>query len=568
MARLKHGLRKYRGLFLALGIILLWAGCAQNEKEVQPDPFFEKWKTMSETSKGTSPIQRQHTLDASEEIIRPSEDRYALSAPVDEELAPERPLPTEPVTLRMKDSHAGVVLRAISRGVGQNLLINSGVDGFVSVEVKAVPWNEVFLSILNSQGLRYVWEGDIIRIMTANDMEKDLAVQQVQERTKRQKLVDKSIEPLVMKVVKIDYASPEDLLVPLNSILSTSAGESMAGSKGKEKPTMRGSVDVDKHSNSLVLMAVREDLERMLSLINKLDQPPYQVHIQANIVETNRNTARELGIQWGWMYGRYDSLGNDSDFWITPGGTSGSASTRDAPLTGNYTSSTGNKGVSGQGSGINFPANFEDGVGTALGLMFGKVGSNILEVQLSALADAGKINILSTPSITTLDNQVAYTENGQEVPYVTLNEDGDREVKFKDATLKLEITPHVIDEGQMKMKVEIKKDEVDLSNTVDGNPFIFKKRTSTNLIVRNGETVVISGLTKSRSSGGDTGVPWLKDIPGLGYLFKSESKGEEMEEVLIFLTPTVLPKFGEGLQLQQAVSLSRPADGTPEGDGI
>ena len=554
---------------LALGTLLAWTGCAENKKDVQPDPFFEKWKTMSQTSLGTSPVQRPHTLDATEEVVSPGEDFGFSPVPVDEDVAPERPLPTQPVTMRMKDSHVGVVLRAISRGVGQNLLINSNVDGYVSVEVKAVPWNEVFLSILNSQGLRYAWEGDIIRIMTAGDMEKDLAVQQVQERTKRQRLAAKSVEPLLMKVVKVDYADPQELVVPLNSILSTSAGESTSGKEKKDSSAgmVRGSVDVDKQSNSLVLMAVREDLEKMLSLINRLDQPPYQVHIQANIVETSRDTARDLGIQWGWMYGRYDSLGSDTDFWLTPGGNSGSANTRDAPLGGNYTAATGGKGVSGQGNGINFPVDFEDAMGATMGLMFGKVGSNILEVQLSALAEAGKINILSTPSITTLDNQTASTENGQEVPYVTLNEDGDREVKFKDATLKLEITPHVIDDGQMKMKVEIKKDEVDLSNTVDGNPFIIKKRTSTNLIVKSGETVVISGLSKSRTSEGDAGIPWLKDIPGLGYLFKGESKSEAMEEVLIFLTPSVLPKYRYGMAPKTDENFPVPVPVNPGGDG-
>ncbi|SHK00203.1 type IV pilus assembly protein PilQ [Desulfatibacillum alkenivorans DSM 16219] len=563
MALIKHGLKKYSGLLLALGVLLVWAGCAQTEKEAQPDPFFEKWKTMSMTAKGTSPVDREFSIDASEEVVSSGDDMDLIGETEEEEMAPERPLPSQPVTMRMKDSEVGVVLRAIARGVGQNLLINSNVTGRVSVEVKAVPWNEVFLSILNSQGLRYAWEGDIIRIMTAEDMEKDLAVQQVQERTKRQKLVAKSVEPLLMKVVQIDYADPEGLVEPLNSILATSAGENAADKSKKDKSNSvaRGSVDVDKHNNSLVLMAVREDLKKMLALINKLDRPPYQVHIKANIVETSRDTARDLGIQWGWMYGRYDSLGNDTDFWLTPGGNFGSAASRDAPLTGAYTAGTGSKGVSGQGNGINFPVDFEDAMGATMGLMFGKVGSNILEVQLSALAEAGKINILSTPSITTLDNQTASTENGTEVPYVTINEDGDREVKFKDATLMLEITPHVIDEGQMKMKVEIKKDEVDLSNTVDGNPFILKKRTSTNLIVRNGETIVISGLSKTRNAEGDTGIPWLKDIPGLGYLFKGESKAEAMEEVLIFLTPNVLPKPGEAMVQEQNVNMPASAGG-------
>jgi type IV pilus assembly protein PilQ len=176
---------------------------------------------------------------------------------------------------------------------------------------------------------------------------------------------------------------------------------------------------------------------------------------------------------------------------------------------------------------------------SALGLAFGTVGGNILEMQLTALQSKGKLNILSSPSITTLDNQMAFTENGERVPFVSYS-DGDQEVSWEDAVLRLEITPHVIDGQTLKMKILVKKDEVDTSRTVAGNPFIIKKQTDTTLMVRDGETIVISGLSKQRNSSGDSGVPGLKDVPGLGYLFKADSRAETMEEVLIFITPRIL----------------------------
>jgi type IV pilus assembly protein PilQ len=182
-----------------------------------------------------------------------------------------------------------------------------------------------------------------------------------------------------------------------------------------------------------------------------------------------------------------------------------------------------------------------------LGMMFGTIGGNILEVQLNALQSEGKLNILSSPSITTLDNQKAFTENGAKVPYVT-EEVGStgaitRAVKFEDVVLRLEITPHVIDGKNLKKKILVKKDEVDETEThkVQGNPRIIKKQTETSLIVRNGETIVISGLTKHILQDSDSGIPWLKDIPVLGWLFKGTSTGQSMEEVLIFITPTILP---------------------------
>jgi type IV pilus assembly protein PilQ len=177
-------------------------------------------------------------------------------------------------------------------------------------------------------------------------------------------------------------------------------------------------------------------------------------------------------------------------------------------------------------------------------VLFGSIGGNILDLQLNALQKDGKLNILSSPSITTMDNQLAFTENGEKVPFSTIDTSvtpPTRTVKFEDAVLRLEITPHVIDGRNLSMKILVKKDEVDMSRTVEGNPFIIKKQTSTSLIVQDGETIVISGLTKQRGLNSESGVPGLKDIPFLGWLFKGEGKSESMEEVLIFITPKILP---------------------------
>jgi len=546
-------LRIFIGLAAVLALMGFAAGCARPAKEVKPDPFFEKWKTLAETSKGSSSSSRTRSIDlAGDHVVNvPESAGEKEKQPLPVEPEPEQALPTMPVTLKLIDVKVGLALRALGKMADQDLMVNTGegshVSNEISVNVNSAPWDKTFLGILKAHGLRHNWEGSILRVVTTQDMEKDLRARKMQEQGQRQKIVAKSVEPLIMKVVKIDYADPAELVLPLNNVLSIGAGSDQESGKEVEASKnigIRGSVALDKHSNSLILMATREELERMLALIDKLDIPPCQVHIQANIVETTRDTARDLGIQWGGMYGRYNALDEDIDMFITPGGTGGQilgSDARGAPFQGLYTPLAGTTGLSGQGSGVNFPVDLTGGAGASLGLIFGKIGSKVLEIQLSALAKQGKINILSTPSITTLDNQMAFTENGKEVPYVSVGENGEREVKFKDATLKLEITPHVINDTHLKMKVDVKKDEVDLANNVDGNPFIYKKQTKTNLIVRNGETIVISGLTKSTQTDRDSGVPWLKDVPGLGWMFKGESRSKEMAEVLIFLTPTVLP---------------------------
>jgi type IV pilus assembly protein PilQ len=201
-------------------------------------------------------------------------------------------------------------------------------------------------------------------------------------------------------------------------------------------------------------------------------------------------------------------------------------------------------GIGGQGFAANLPAPeiaAAAGATGSLGLLFGQIGRNVLEIQLNALQREGKLNILSSPSITTLDNQKAFTENGERIPFVSTDREGNRTVSFQDAVLRLEITPHVIDGKYLRMKIQIKKDEVDRSRTVDGNPFIIKKLTETTLIVNDGETIVISGLTKQKQNVTDTGLPYMMDLPFLRWLFKSEGRQATMEEVLIFITPTILP---------------------------
>jgi type IV pilus assembly protein PilQ len=335
----------------------------------------------------------------------------------------------------------------------------------------------------------------------------------------------KWVEPLLTVVIPIDYAKPKDLMENLESFLTRSK---------EDKP--RGSVRVDEHSKSLIISAIKDDLIKIMPIIEKIDKPTPQIQIRANIVETSKDTARNLGIQWGGMYN--PRIGNH-DLWVTPGGTGGSTTIN--PTAGGYAPLYGATGIAGQGFGVNFPAAMSEAGAGSLGLMFGALGGNILDLQLNALQKDGKLNILSSPSITTLDNQKAFTENGEKVPYLSIDKDGNREVKFEDAVLRLEITPHVIDGQNLMMKILVKKDEVDMSRTVQGNPFIIKKETKTSLIVQDGETIVISGLTKQRGTNAVSGIPWLKDIPVLGWLFKGEGKSESMEEVLIFITPKILP---------------------------
>jgi len=515
----KHNLKNKCRLVIAIILGFIIAGCA-GDRTVKKDTFFEKWETMAETSRGHSPSSEQRTIEASG-----VEPKGETGSALKRDVPSEKLLPVTKINLKMRQADVNAILRAMAKSEGLNILIKNDVRGEVTVDFEDVPWDQAFLSILRNQSLNYVWEGSIIRVMTAEDVEQDL-------KRKTQRVGMSQVEPLISEIIDINYADAKGLKENLQEFLT----------KDKDgKP--RGSIRVDEHNNALIIQAIKDDLMRMMPIIEKIDRPTHQIMIKANIVETTQDTARSLGIQWGGMF---NSAVGKRDLWVTPGGSTTDA-TPSNPSSGNYTPAFGSDGLSKQGFSVNFPATMSSTASGTLGLMFGTLGGNILEMQLSALQSEGKLNILSSPSITTLDNQKAFTENGAKVPYVT-EEQGTggaitKSVKFEDVVLRLEITPHVIDGKNLKMKILVKKDEVDESDAhkVQGNPRIIKKQTETSLIVRDGETIVISGLTKQKRTDTGSGIPLFKDIPVLGWLFKGEGKSESMEEVLIFITPTVLP---------------------------
>ena len=485
-----------------LGLIV--AGCAAKEPKPK-DGFFDKWTALAEESKGHSPAPGERPMDVPEAARK----GYALEEGAGAGTA--KALSNARITMRMRNADIKAIIRALSRAVNQNILIRNDIKGEVTVDVVNTPWSEVFESTLRSKGLTYTWDGSIIRVMAPED---------------------RKTEPLIAQSIRIHFADVDKLKDSLQDLLTKD-----------DKDKARGSIKVDAYSRSLVINSTREDLTRIIAMVEKLDRPTRQILIKANIVEATKETARNLGVRWGGMYA--GSAGG-SNYYVTPGGTVASGTTPN-PLGGSYTPTYGSAGISGQGFGVNFPVS-STAMGTAggagsLGLLFGTIGGSILEFQLQALQTEGVLNILSSPSITTMDNQMAFTENGDKVPYVSTTSTSTgttQDVRFIDAVLRLEITPYVIDNKSIKMKIMVKKDEVDTSRNVLGNPYIYKKQTETTLIVQDGETIVISGLTKNKTSNSESGIPWLMDIPVLGWLFKGESRDNKMEEVLVFITPHML----------------------------
>jgi type IV pilus assembly protein PilQ len=547
-------------VWLAAGMLITSvAGCGGKEA-AKKDPVIEKWEKLAEKSQGTSVTKRKAQVVIMESSLakEAAAEKGVVKA--------EKVLPTAKLNLRMHGADIKAVLRSLARSMNMNIIVKENVKESINVDFVNTPWDQAFNSIVRAYGLTYVWDDDVIRIMTIGDMEGEMKMAEVRSKRATSEHEVLLVEPLVTIIAAVNYSDPKMIKDNLQELLT----------KDKDGKTTRGSVRVDEHSNSIIVQAIKGDIDRIIPILEKLDKPIPQILIKANIVEATKDAARDLGVQWGGMM-RKKAAGSDH-VWLTPGagaaatGTTGGTGSTGAtgpvdPISGGYTPVMGAAGLSGQGFASNFPPATSvlsgGGVGS-LGLMFGTLGGNILDAQLQAMQKDGKLHIISSPSITTLDNQKAFTESGEKVPYVSTSTSGGgstQDVKFIDAVLRLEITPHVIEGNTLKMKIVVKKEEADLTRTVQGNPFIVKKQTETTLIMGDGETIVISGLTKQKMSDQTSGVPGLKDIPLLGWLFKGQGSSDTFEEVMIFITPRILPPQEEVAAAVQGDKTAAGQDG-------
>ncbi len=501
MAIFRCTLKLFWVVLWLIGAAVWLSSCSQSKdlKDVK-DPFYEQWRVKAEESKGHSAVEPPPVDEPPFEI--------AGKEPV-EDLEPEvkRSLPTRKISLKMNSIEVSVLLRALAKAANQNIILNEKVTGKINININQAPWDQVFQGILRTHGLSYAWEGEIIRIMTAEDLEADI---RRKARTRDLRLTQMP----VTRIVAVKFMEAVRLKDNLEKFVSVD-----------KSGNRTGSIMVDEHTNSLIVQALRSDMDSILAITKRLDRPTPQVLIEAFIVEASKDVARELGIQWGGVY-----AGKSGDKRTI---VSGQQSLADGDNIGDPIDVT-------SGSVVNLPALPLSGFDpTTLGLIYTRVGEYLLSAQLSALQDQGKLHILSSPSITTLDNQNAYIESGEDVPYQSV-EDGEVKVEYKKAVLRLDVTPHVIDGKTLKMIIKVNKDEPDFSRTVLGNPSIRTRKAETNVIQNDGQTIVIGGLSQETSRRNQTGTPFLEDIPGLGYLFKRKSNADQMQELLIFITPHIL----------------------------
>ncbi len=514
---------KTLAIFLVMAFtVTIFTGCVGKKVE-EPDPFIEKWKDKESSSIGISPSYRTNEarllLSETDKTFKDElSQAHDLDSAVD--LASMmKPLPKTKLTMKMHNVEIPVVLRALARAANIGIVINSSIKGKVSISISNGKWDEVFKSILKSLFLTYKWDGDVLRIITVSDMESDVQLLVAKEKAAAIKRQLEKIQPMETRIVKIDFSDANLLKENLTPFLT---------SLGKDE--ILGSITVDTYTNSLLIQAIKTDMEKILPVIQELDRPTKQVMIKAYIVDAQRTTARYLGVQWGGS-GKFNT-GTNSNQYIYPGSSTGilgnNLDTAIAPTTANA--------ISNLPSALATAATMS---GLSLGYAFERVGETLLTVQLSALQQDGKVNILSSPSITTLDNQKATIESGTDIPYQTV-ENGETSISYKKAVIKLEVTPHIIGDDILKLNIITSKDDVDTTNTVSGNPFIYTKSAETNVILKNGEITVIAGMSNEEIRSADDGVPGLADLPVLGVLFKQTGRQKISSELLIFIIPQIL----------------------------
>ncbi|GMU65315.1 MAG: hypothetical protein AMXMBFR36_15890 [Acidobacteriota bacterium] len=401
----------------------------------------------------------------------------------------------EPISMSLKDADVREVLRSFARISGLNVVIQPGVKGTVTVELESVPWDQALDQILKINNLGYELDGNIMRIAPVEVLEREARRAQALQQAQALSI------PLRTVVKRLSYSTAGEV-----------AGLLRSGGAGGIL-SQRGTVIIDNRTNTLIIKELPNYIDTVLAVIDTLDVPEPQVMIEAKIIETTKQFSRSLGINWG-----FDAISD--------------------PAHGNTT-------------GLEFPSHgtLDGGVGLLTGgangfidLTLGNILDTFtLDARLQAAESEGLVSVLSAPKIATLNNNPASIQSGVQLPIQTVA-NNTVTVQFVNATLRLDVTPHVTAEGTILMDINVQKREPQLAFVVPGaaNAPIATKEARTRVIVRDGGTTVIGGIYKVSTDQGQDRVPGLSNVPLLGHLFKNRRLRNENDELLIFITPRVI----------------------------
>ena len=405
------------------------------------------------------------------------------------------------ISLDFQDADISSVLRLIADVSGLNMVVGEAVKARVTLKLLNVPWDQALDLILKLNNLGQIREGNILWIDTLANITK------LRDDAARAKESTLKAEELVTRIVYLNYSD---------------AAKTVDVAKSNLSP--RGEIKVDARTNALVIRDIPDNVTRAEKVIHDLDQRTPQVQIEARIVQATKAFSRGLGIQWGISSITRGNIAN-SPLTINLGASGAILGTQTSDFFVNLPAS---------GTGVSIP-------GTTAGLLVGKfLGSTgTLDLRLSAGEALAQTKIVSAPKIITLDNKPAKIEQGSQVPFQTTSLQG-TQTTFVDATLTLNVTPHVIPHANT-VRLEIKATKNSIGPAVStAGPTIDKKEATTEILLRDGETTVLGGIFEETRTDSTQGVPWFNRIPFLGWLFKNEGVSVNQTELLVFITPIII----------------------------
>jgi type IV pilus assembly protein PilQ len=539
---------------------------------------------LGEPTGGTEPVREQvvytrRAVETSRRSAPPPEPPPARQAPLPPPLAAappppgEAPGPREPrpgriqvyygqhVSLDFKDADVHNVLRLLAEVSKLNIVATDDVRGKVTLRLFDVPWDQALDIILQVLNLESQQEGNVIRISTVKRLREE------REELQKAQEAAKAVEPLHVEYLRVNYAKASKLAEIISGAARSRAGGAISGRtrmEGEEGVlTSRGSVLVDEYSNTLVVRDIQRGVDNARELVSQLDVQTPQVLIESNIIEATTDFARDLGVQWGYRYSAGPQTGNPTG--VNFPGTIG----------------LGGAGL-GQGTGglpfiADFPAAVNPALGSALDLALGSIdGSQTLDVRLTALEKQGKARIISRPRVVTLNN-IAATIKSLTIIRVKLPSTGTvintgaggAAGSQSSATEKIEtgiiliVTPQVSSDGFVLLDMFAKSSQADFTRTVDQIPTEISREANSHILIKDGQTVVLGGIYRDNFTDQESGIPFLRSIPGLGWFFKNVNKTNRREDLLVFLTPRIMG--GAHPALPSAADLWKRRDDGTEG---
>jgi type IV pilus assembly protein PilQ len=429
----------------------------------------------------------------------------------------------EKLSLNFQNIEVRSVLQVIADFTGLNIITSDTVTGNLTLRLKDVPWDQAMDIIMQNKGLTMRKSGNVILVAPAEEVsaKEKAALESV-------KAIE-DLEPLRTEAFTLRYQKAEDFQQLLNGQSGQSAGGAGQAGQAGRILSLRGSVSADKRTNTLFIQDTAKRLEDIQAILNKVDVPVRQVMIESRLVLADDRFSKSLGARFG-----VSSLTNPGKNTLAIGGNL--TNTNAQPTT--TTTGTGSTTTPASAGGLNSNLPVANSFGSIAFSLFRLPAGLLLNLELSALESDQRGKVVSSPRVTTANQQKAKIAQGTEIPYLEASASGAATVSFKEAVLSLEVTPQITPDDKIIMDLEVKKERVGV--VFAGVPSIETQNITTQVLVSNGETAVLGGIYEQTERNDVDKVPFFGDLPVLGNLFKRRTRQDDKTELLIFITPKIM----------------------------